>query len=244
MIAEPAATRRHGPTAAARIAALDWTRIRAELDEFGCARTGPVLDAGECAGLSTGYAHDAAFRSRVVMARHGYGRGEYRYFAYPLPEIVASLRTALYPRLAPIANHWAGLLGDDASYPVDLGVFLERCHGAGQSRPTPLILKYGPGDYNRLHQGPLRRARLPAPGHLPALPAEPRFQRRRARADRAFPAPAIAGGGRAAGAWRGRHFRGQSPPSPRRARLAPRRHAARGQPAALGQPLHARAHLP
>jgi hypothetical protein len=137
---------------AARIAGLDWARIGAELEEFGCARTGPVLTPVECAYLTAFYDRDAAFRSRVVMARHGYGRGEYRYFAYPLPDPVAALRSALYPRLAPIANGWEAALGRDQAYPADLDAFLDRCHGAGQGRPTPLILKYGPGDYNRLHQ--------------------------------------------------------------------------------------------
>jgi hypothetical protein len=152
MTAAPATSIGRDADTASRIASLDWTRIRAELEEFGCARTGPILTPPECGALIAGYDRDAAFRSRVVMARHGYGRGEYRYFAYPLPPIVASLRSALYPRLAPIANHWARLLGQEESYPADLALFVERCHGAGQSRPTPLILKYGPGDYNRLHQ--------------------------------------------------------------------------------------------
>ena len=152
MIAEAANFPLQKADIASRIAALDWTRIRAELEEFGCARTGPVLTPAECAGLIGTYDHDAAFRSRVVMARHGYGRGEYRYFAYPLPQLVASLRSALYPRLVPIANDWMRKLDEETVYPADLALFLERCHGAGQSRPTPLILKYGPGDYNRLHQ--------------------------------------------------------------------------------------------
>lgn len=140
------------PPIARRIEALDWARIAAELDEHGCAATGQILTPAECAELAMGYDRDVSFRSRVVMARHGYGRGEYRYYAYPLPDPVAALRATLYPRLAIVANRWEKALGRDAIYPADLGTFLERCHGAGQSRPTPLILKYGVGDYNRLHQ--------------------------------------------------------------------------------------------
>jgi hypothetical protein len=130
-----------------RVAHLDWTRIGAELREYGCAGTGTVLTAGECHDLVAGYAHPASFRSRVVMARHGFGRGEYQYYAYPLPDVVASLRAALYSRLAPVANEW-----ESAGFPPDLEDFLARCHAAGQTRPTPLLLRYGVDDYNCLHQ--------------------------------------------------------------------------------------------
>jgi hypothetical protein len=135
-----------------RVAALDWTRIDARLDEAGHAVSGPLLSPAECNEIKTLYPHDAGFRSRVVMARHGYGQGEYRYFAYPLPEPVAALRRAFYPRLAATANRWRGLLGDQERLPETLDAFLAVCHAAGQTRPTPLLLKYGPGDYNRLHQ--------------------------------------------------------------------------------------------
>jgi len=140
------------PPVAARIAALDWRRIAADLDERGCAVTGPLLTPAECAALAGLYDEDAAFRSRVVMARHGFGRGEYKYFAYPLPETVAALRGALYPHLAPVANRWAERLGGEAAYPARHDSYLARCHAAGQSRPTPLLLRYGEGDYNCLHQ--------------------------------------------------------------------------------------------
>ena len=137
---------------AARVAALDWGVVGAALDAQGSAVIGPVLTADECQALVAGYDSDALFRSRVVMARHGYGRGEYRYYAYALPQLVSALRTALYPPLASIANRWNALLGRDAPYPPQHQAFLDRCHAAGQVRPTPLLLRYGPGDYNCLHQ--------------------------------------------------------------------------------------------
>lgn len=136
-----------GPSIAVRIAALDWPRIAADLDAYGCAAIGAVLRPDECRALAALYAADERFRSRVVMARHGFGRGEYKYFAYPLPEPVAALRAALYPHLAAIANRWS-----DARYPEAHAEFLARCHRAGQTRPTPLLLHYEAGDYNCLHQ--------------------------------------------------------------------------------------------
>jgi hypothetical protein len=138
---------------AARVAALDWPRIAADLDAYGCAVIGPLLDADECAALAAHYDDDdARFRSRVVMARHGFGRGEYKYFAYPLPAAVAALRTALYPQLARIANRWNEQMGVAPRYPDDHAAWLARCHAAGQTKPTPLLLRYGAGDYNCLHQ--------------------------------------------------------------------------------------------
>ena len=124
----------------------------ADLDVQGWALTGPVLDVEECSGLAGLYERPEGFRSRVVMARHGYGQGEYRYFAYPLPPLVERLRTMLYPRLAPIANRWHERMGMTPRFPADHAGFIHRCHAAGQTRPTPLILRYGPGDYNCLHQ--------------------------------------------------------------------------------------------
>jgi hypothetical protein len=135
-----------------RVRALDWARLTAELDERGCATTGPILAPAECRKLIAGYDEEARYRGRIIMARHGFGRGEYKYFAYPLPDAVAALRTALYRALAPIANRWQAALGGKADYPAEHGAYLERCHKAGQRRPTPLMLKYGPGDYNCLHQ--------------------------------------------------------------------------------------------
>jgi hypothetical protein len=137
---------------ATRTEALDWAAMASSLDAQGCAVTGPLLTADECAALAGRYAEDKPFRSRVIMARHGFGRGEYKYFAYPLPELIQALRTALYPRLAAIANRWNEAMGIAVRFPADHQDFLDRCHEAGQPRPTPLLLQYGPGDYNCLHQ--------------------------------------------------------------------------------------------
>ncbi|MGD9614776.1 MAG: 2OG-Fe(II) oxygenase [Alphaproteobacteria bacterium] len=130
----------------------EWEAALAALDESGYAVLPGLLDAAECRGLAALYEDDAAFRSRVVMARHNYGRGEYKYLRYPLPSPVAALRAALYPRLAPLANDWHKRLRLEPRFPADLDAWLARCHDAGQQRPTPLILKYEAGDYNCLHQ--------------------------------------------------------------------------------------------
>jgi uncharacterized protein len=126
---------------------LDWGRIAGELDANGCAMTGRVLSPEQCDGLRTMYEDEAAFRSTVVMARHGFGRGEYKYFRYPLPRVVEEMRTELYPGLAQVAARWEG-----TAYPQTHAEYLERCHAAGQEKPTPLLLRYGAGDYNCLHQ--------------------------------------------------------------------------------------------
>jgi uncharacterized protein len=138
-------------TIAERVARLPWPDLQAELDARGFAQTPTVLAPDECRALA-GLYETGAFRSTVTMARHGFGQGEYRYFDHPLPEAVRQLRSALYPPLAGAANRWAELLGEDVRYPPDLEAFLARCHAAGQTRPTPLILRYGPGDWNALHQ--------------------------------------------------------------------------------------------
>ena len=140
------------PAVAERVAALDWKRIAAELDAHGCTVAAAILSPAECEALAALYASEDRFRSRVVMARHGFGRGEYKYLAYPLPEVVAALRTALYPELALIANRWNEIMRIDVRYPGDHAAFLRRCHRAGQTRPTPLLLQYGTGDFNCLHQ--------------------------------------------------------------------------------------------
>ena len=135
-----------------RVDAIDWDRVSADLDERGWATTGPLLSAEEREALVSAYDEDSQFRSTVVMARHGFGKGEYRYFAYPLPELVGALRKALYARLTPVANRWRVRLGIGYPLPAEHAEYLEQCHTAGQRRPTPLILRYGPGDYNCLHQ--------------------------------------------------------------------------------------------
>ncbi len=140
------------PPVAERVAAADWPRVSDHLDAQGFAMVEGLLDHAECNALAELYGCEEKFRSRVVMASHGFGRGEYKYFAYPLPAMVAELRTSLYPRLVPIANRWNAAMGVDIQYPEEHASFLERCHAAGQVRPTPLLLAYGEGDYNCLHQ--------------------------------------------------------------------------------------------
>ncbi|HUY26281.1 MAG TPA: 2OG-Fe(II) oxygenase [Candidatus Binataceae bacterium] len=137
---------------ATRVAALDWKQIERELDARGYALTARILSPDECAALIALYPERGKFRSRVEMARHRYGQGDYKYFAYPLPREIAALRTALYKRLAPIANRWTRELGIAADYPAGLKSFLAQCHAHGQSRPTPLMLRYDAGGYNCLHQ--------------------------------------------------------------------------------------------
>ena len=132
--------------------APDWQRIEDDLNQGGCAVLPRLLDAGTCAALAAQYDDASRFRSRVVMQRHGFGRGEYQYWAYPLPDAVAALRTGLYRPLAAIANRWHASMGLEARFPPDHATFLARCHAAGQARPTPLLLRYGEGDYNCLHQ--------------------------------------------------------------------------------------------
>ncbi len=139
-------------TIAERVRSMEWTRVLDDLDTYGVAQTGPLLTDDDCDDLRKNYDQDALFRSRVVMRRHGFGEGEYKYFKYPIPDTIQSLRTSIYPRLVPIANTWMAALGHDRRYPDALVDMLENCRAAGQARPTPLILKYGPGDYNCLHQ--------------------------------------------------------------------------------------------
>ena len=135
-----------------RVNALDWPRISQDLDTQGSAILERLVPSDECRAVAAMYPQDDFFRSRVVMARHGFGRGEYKYFAYPLPQIVAELRTELYPRLAPIANKWNTRMGIEIQYPESHAEFIKRCHNAGQNKSTPLLLQYASGDYNCLHQ--------------------------------------------------------------------------------------------
>jgi len=134
------------------IAKYDWAAVGDDLDRQGWAVLPKLLTVHESDAIAGMYEETDRFRSHVVMARHGFGKGEYRYFAYPLPDLVQDLRTSLYPRLVPIANAWHDRMGIDVRFPADHAAFLDRCHAAGQRRPTPLLLQYGPGDYNCLHQ--------------------------------------------------------------------------------------------
>jgi uncharacterized protein len=135
-----------------RLNALDWRRISQELDNQGSVVLERLASADECRALAAMYVKDEFFRSSVVMGRHGFGRGEYKYFNYPLPDVIAELRTDFYPHLAPIANRWNAAMGIEIRYPEKHTEFIRRCHDAGQVRPTPLLLQYGEGDYNCLHQ--------------------------------------------------------------------------------------------
>lgn len=142
---------------AARVETIDWAAAEAELDAYGLARLGKLLSVAECRAIRAMFDEDGRFRSHVTMARHGFGQGEYKYFAYPLPAAVERLRQAVYPHAARVANRWAEMLGETAlgeatRYPARLEAMLARCRAAGQARPTPLLLRYRQGDYNRLHQ--------------------------------------------------------------------------------------------
>ena len=135
-----------------RVSGLDWERIESDLQEHGCAVLGQLLTDSECSDLIETYDSETAFRIRVIMARHGFGRGEYKYYKYPLPQMISQVRTELYPHLAKIANHWENVLRRDREFPSTHEAYLRQCHKGGQNLPTPLILKYGIGDYNCLHR--------------------------------------------------------------------------------------------
>jgi hypothetical protein len=135
-----------------RLSGVDWPHLEAELDARGVARAAALLNAEECRGIAELYDLEQGFRSRVIMERHGFGRGEYRYFSYPLRPMVQVLRTSLYRRLVSTANRWNALMGFGPRYPEEHAAFLARCHDAGQTQPTPLLLRYAPGDFNCLHQ--------------------------------------------------------------------------------------------
>jgi uncharacterized protein len=142
----------HADNVIRRLGTIDCERVSDDLDAYGSSMLERVLAGNECQALAGLYSDDRLFRSRIVMARHGFGRGEYKYFEYPLPEVVMDLRTAIYPRLVPIANRWNSALGIEVRFPEKHVDFLKRCHAAGQVRPTPLLLQYGEGDHNCLHQ--------------------------------------------------------------------------------------------
>jgi hypothetical protein len=152
MIAKTAIREVPAISAAARVDTIDWAQAERDLDAQGCAVLKNLLTADECRGIAALYPDDGLFRSRIVMGRHGFGRGEYKYFSYPLPHLIADLRPALYARLKGIANRWNEAMGIDIRYPDRHDAFLKRCHDAGQTRPTPLLLQYEAGDFNCLHQ--------------------------------------------------------------------------------------------
>lgn len=154
VIAEPVRNAERVPSenAITRAAGFDWQQIGQELDDRGSALLPGILTADECLALAGLYSEDSLFRSRVVMARHGFGKGEYQYFGYPLPGLIQGLRSALYRELAPVANRWNAAMGIEVRYPETHDAFIRRCHDAGQTRPTPLLLQYGEGDFNCLHQ--------------------------------------------------------------------------------------------
>ena len=139
-------------SAEARVGKYDWQILSEELSSYGCAVIEKLLSPEECREIAGLYSDESHFRSHVHMARHGFGKGEYRYFKYPLPDLLGHLRTALYPPLASVANEWNGRMGIDQRYPTEHAAFLRLCHAAGQTRPTPLLLQYVPGDFNCLHQ--------------------------------------------------------------------------------------------
>jgi uncharacterized protein len=139
-------------SAEARVTAYDWDALAGDLDTYGCAVLPKLLSAEECRSIAELYPDESHFRSHIHMARHGFGKGEYRYFKYPLPDLLGGLRTALYPRLAGVANEWNVRMGIDRRYPGNHAAFLKQCHDAGQARPTPLLLQYVSGDFNCLHQ--------------------------------------------------------------------------------------------
>lgn len=152
MSTAPEAAAIPAPGTAERLKTVDWQRIARELDSYGNGRLDELLTPDQCSRLADLYHDDTVFRSRIVMAQHGFGRGEYKYFRYPLPEIIADLRSALYGWLAPIADRWNAAMNIGTRYPATHDEFIQRCHHAGQLKPTPLLLRYGEGDYNCLHQ--------------------------------------------------------------------------------------------
>lgn len=142
----------HGDTPVERLVRLDWRALEEELNAQGSTVLKGVLSPEECSSIAQWYPEDDRFRSKVVMSRHGFGRGEYKYFSYPLPDLVQKLRAELYAKLFALANRWNESMGIETRYPHQHDAFIQRCHDAGQQRPTPLLLQYGPGDYNCLHQ--------------------------------------------------------------------------------------------
>jgi uncharacterized protein len=228
---------------AARVAVLDWAGIAAELDAHGCAITGALLTPAECAALAGAYAVDHLVRSRVIMARHGFGRGEYKYFAYPLPEPIAALRAALYPALAVIANRWNEAMGIAVRYPHGHQEFLDRCRDAGQTKPTPLLLQYREGDYNCLHQDIYGEHVFPLQITLLLSRPNADFSGGDFVLTEQAAAHAVARRGRAARSGRGRDLSGPPSSGARHPRHLSGQHAPRREPAPFGATAYRRDHI-
>ena len=173
-----------------RIDSYDWGAVIEDMNAHGCAVLAELLTAGECEQLAALYTQDQRFRSHIHMARHGFGKGEYKYFKYPLPDLIGALRTALYPRVAPIANAWNERMKLDVRYPPKHADYLKVCHDAGQLRPTPLLLQYTEGDFNCLHQDLYGELAFPLQATVLLSAARNGFHRRRICADRTAPAHA------------------------------------------------------
>jgi uncharacterized protein len=201
-VVETVSTSTEPKSIAERVSAIVWNQVLQDLDAQGNAKINRILTADECQSLSELYEKDDIFRSTVVMQRHGFGRGEYRYFKYPLPDLISSLRSAIYPHLVRIANRWNEAMHIDLRYPEQLADFIERCHQAGQKKPTPLMLRYRREDYNCLHQDLYGEHVFSAPAHCPVVRTEYRFHRWRVRDDRTTAAHAVATDGRIASTGR------------------------------------------
>ena len=199
--------REHSESGEFRIERYDWDVIGSDLRAFGAAVLDKLLTPGECEAISALYPREEHFRSHIHMARHGFGRGEYRYFKYPLPSLIAELRAELYARVMTFANEWNARMNVTVRYPEAHADYLTLCHRAGQTRPTPLLLRYGPGRLQLSASGFVRRPRLSSASHGFAVGAGPGFRRRRICADRAAPAHAKPRRGGAAPPGRRRFIR-------------------------------------
>jgi hypothetical protein len=215
---------------AQRVEALDWNNAAQALSERGCAVTAPILSPAECHSLATLFNNASRFRSHIVMERYRFGIGDYKYFANPLPEIITNLRTSIYPHLAEVANHWAEVSGESTPpYPREHTGFLKICHQAGQTKPTPLMLRYEAGGFNCLHQDLWRRQFSPATG-FPARPARTRLGRRRIRPRRAATPRAVQAAGGPCRSRTGHYLRHALPAREGFAWLLSRQSTARRQP--------------
>jgi hypothetical protein len=236
------ATKARSTEMARRVESLGWQQIAVDLDAYGCAMAKGVLLGDECRELAALYRQDAPFRSRIAMSRHGFGRGEYKYWAYPLPETVATLRNTLYPYLAEVANRWNRLMKIEVRYPAQHATYLAQCHQAGQTKPTPLLLQYGEGDF--IAPGCVWRPRVSVAGHLLALGSRQGFHRWRVRAHGAAAADTVPRGSGLAGRRRRRDFCGPPASGPRHTRSISGQSPSRRKPHSLWSPAHHGDHFP